>query len=73
MVEKDEKKSEAIRQEKYIGGYFDPDLYDGIESLALIKTSQTGVKHKKCDILRIAVIDLLKKNGLLATSDQEHC
>lgn len=59
------------KKEKYIGFYLDVDICNKIISLADIKTIQTGVKHSQSDILRIAVNDLLKKNGLLAKSDQE--
>lgn len=69
---KNERRSEATKQEKYIGFYLDIDICNKIGVLADIKTSKTGVKHSQSDILRLAVNDLLKKNGLLATSDQEH-
>lgn len=71
MVKKNERESDAVKQERYIGFYLDAELCNKVVNLAEIKTSQTGVKHSQSDILRIAVNDLLKKNGLLATSDQE--
>lgn len=73
MVKKNERESDAVKQERYIGFYLDTELFNKVVNLAEIKTSQTGVKHSQSDILRIAVNDLLKKNGLLATSDQEQC
>lgn len=73
MVKKNERESDAVKQERYIGFYLETEIVDKIVELARIKTSQTSVKHSQSDILRLAVNDLLKKNGLLAKSDQEHC
>ena len=65
-------KNDKANETKYIGFYLETEIVDKIVELARIKTSQTSVKHSQSDILRLAVNDLLKKNGLLATSDQEH-
>ncbi len=61
-------KNEA-RKERYIGFYLDTELCDKLIALASSKTIKTGVRHSQSDILRLAVCDILKKNGLIVESE----
>lgn len=53
------------KKDKLVAVYFDIATSEKLVELSKLKTKQLGFKHSLSDIVRLAVNDLLRQNGLV--------